>query len=262
MNMSNQAQVIELIRRLTGQANVLTIPRLLIDLTGSIESALFLNQCIYWSDRTTRKDGYFYKTYAEWQAETGLSRRDLDSARKRCAAWIDTKRTNANGAPTVHYYVDFDALIRDLLPICTDRANRFDQSVQIDLTETYKSITETTTEINNINKRERANARPARASRSDPRTSHPAIQAVRTVTGKYPPKAAYNRVIERLGEDPDIDKLQEVYTTWSLRGNNPHNLEGIFDWYESGVPEKRNVKVPPAAAEPVRYWADGTPVME
>lgn len=47
-----------------------------------ITGALMLSQAIYWS-RRTNASGYFYKTQAEWEEETGMTRRELDTARKK-----------------------------------------------------------------------------------------------------------------------------------------------------------------------------------
>ncbi|CAK1759340.1 conserved hypothetical protein [Vibrio crassostreae] len=47
-----------------------------------ITGALMLSQAIYWS-RRTNVSGYFYKTQAEWEEETGMTRRELDTARKK-----------------------------------------------------------------------------------------------------------------------------------------------------------------------------------
>lgn len=106
----------EYIRRVGGQANTLTTQRVYIELTGSIEAALFLGQCIYWSSRTTRPDGYFYKTAAEWYDELGLTRRKLEGARD-CLIELGILKTELhrqNNAPTTHYKIDFDALISAL----------------------------------------------------------------------------------------------------------------------------------------------------
>ena len=51
--------------------------RLGIGITG----ALFLSQLVYWSKRT--KDCWFYKTADEWEEETGMSRKEQETARKR-----------------------------------------------------------------------------------------------------------------------------------------------------------------------------------
>ena len=41
-----------------------------------------LSQAVYWATRTGENDGWFYKTQADWEAETGLSRYEQESARK------------------------------------------------------------------------------------------------------------------------------------------------------------------------------------
>lgn len=62
---------------------------------------------------------------------------------------------------------------------------------------------------------------------------HPAIQAIKEVTGYYPPKNLYRRIVEKLGEEPDIERLQLTYDTWTANGYNPMDYKGwLFDWYK------------------------------
>ena len=49
---------------------------------GSVQAALFLSQLLYWSDKGNN-DGWIYKTQKEFYEETGLSRREQETARKR-----------------------------------------------------------------------------------------------------------------------------------------------------------------------------------
>ena len=71
---------------LLGRGCVAFYPRL-ADLTGSVTTALLLGQCLYWTRSVLRqqpeRNGWFWKTSAEWRRETGLSRREQDSARRR-----------------------------------------------------------------------------------------------------------------------------------------------------------------------------------
>lgn len=53
-----------------------------VTITGSINAALMLSQAVYWSGRSSLSDDWFYKTQEEWQEETGMTRRELDGARK------------------------------------------------------------------------------------------------------------------------------------------------------------------------------------
>lgn len=88
--------------------------RVFVEITGSVAAAVMLSQAVYWSKRTTDPDGWFYKTQAEWEAETGLSRREQETARKRMAE-IGVMRELLKGAPAKLYYkVDTDALAEKL----------------------------------------------------------------------------------------------------------------------------------------------------
>jgi hypothetical protein len=53
---------------------------LLAHIAGDVKAGVFMSQVIYWYGKVKRP---FYKTYAEWSAETGLSRHELDAVRKR-----------------------------------------------------------------------------------------------------------------------------------------------------------------------------------
>jgi len=48
---------------------------------GSVQTALFLSQLLYWSDKG--KNGWIYKTQQEFYEETGLSRREQETARRK-----------------------------------------------------------------------------------------------------------------------------------------------------------------------------------
>src|SRR5699024_1992151 len=80
-------------------------------------SDLFLNQLIFWSDKTKRRDGFFYKTYAEWEDELFLSEYQVRRSSKnlRDLGLIETEVKRANGSPTVHYKVNMDKLSESIL---------------------------------------------------------------------------------------------------------------------------------------------------
>lgn len=54
-----------------------------VGIGAGVTGALMLSQALYWSSRTSDTSGWFYKSQAEWEAETGLSRREQETARKR-----------------------------------------------------------------------------------------------------------------------------------------------------------------------------------
>jgi len=82
--------------------------RAFVDLTGSVTAALMLSQAVYWSKR--KDDGWFWKTQAQWEDETGLSRYEQETARKRlreCEFWMEEKR----GIPAkIWYKIDWNKL--------------------------------------------------------------------------------------------------------------------------------------------------------
>jgi hypothetical protein len=55
--------------------------RIFRTITGSTVAALFLSQAWYWRDKGKDNQGWIYKTQAEWENETGLTRREQERAR-------------------------------------------------------------------------------------------------------------------------------------------------------------------------------------
>jgi hypothetical protein len=77
--------------------------RCFVDLAGSVTAALLLRQGIYWQRRCQRDDGFFWKTRDEWTDETGLGRREQETARKHLRAtgvWFEEER----GMPAKLFY--------------------------------------------------------------------------------------------------------------------------------------------------------------
>ena len=86
--------------------------RVFVRLTDSITGALFLSQAVYWQNRCTSEDGWWYKTAQEWEEDTGMSRRELETARRAAEKYL---RFEVRGLPARTYYrVDGDALDSDI----------------------------------------------------------------------------------------------------------------------------------------------------
>lgn len=134
-----------LVSQFSGNANSLVILKPYAELTGDLNTGLILNQCVFYSGITKRTDGYFYKSYDEWQEETTLSeyqvRRSVNKLKK--AGLVETKRKKANGAPTLHYKVNFDALESSILKELKDGYQRNSSN---DTEETQGTLTENYTE--------------------------------------------------------------------------------------------------------------------
>lgn len=65
---------------------------------------------------------------------------------------------------------------------------------------------------------------------TDPRSQHPAIQAVRGILKRYPTKDQYSFIIDVVGETPDREILQSTFADWIKRDYNPTDLRWL-DWY-------------------------------
>lgn len=136
------------IARFTGRGVVLFY-RGFVDLGCGVTGSLMLSQALYWdqNEAAQKRGGWFYKTQDEWAKETGMSRREQETARKRLKelGFIEEKR---QGVPAKIWF-----------RVCV---NQIDLAVQTSMAECAnlgctkapdcnggmrQSITETTTEI-------------------------------------------------------------------------------------------------------------------
>lgn len=143
--MNNRDYISSIITQFSGQNNIVPIPVIYIELTEDYPSAALLNQLIYWSDRTNRKDGYFYKSYNEWYEELHLTEYQVRRATKKLKSFgfVDTALKKANGAPTLHYKVDTKEVSEWILKKLKNGTLR---NSRMDSEETQESLTEITTE--------------------------------------------------------------------------------------------------------------------
>lgn len=148
---TNQKEITELIKRISGQANILAIPRIYIDLLDSdINTAIVLSQLVYWSDRGG-KNGWIYKSFREWTEETSLSQYQVARCVDKLKALniIETDVRLANAAPTTHYRVDMETLTNTIIKFLNNGLSRnltmdYEETSQSDYEETSQSLTETT----------------------------------------------------------------------------------------------------------------------
>jgi hypothetical protein len=70
---------------------------------GGALAGLFLSQALYWSQRTSDADGWFYKKQEEWTEETALTRSEQETVRKHLRARGLIKERRA-GLPARIYY--------------------------------------------------------------------------------------------------------------------------------------------------------------
>ena len=222
--MSNQSDIKNLIKAVSGQANILTIPRLYLALVKSHRAALLLSQCVYWSDRTKDPEGWFYKTYTEWKKELFLNQHAIETALKNLP-WIETKVDRVNRTNKVHYRVRMEELTQALIDLAgsanPDLAGSANPdlagSANPDLAENYKS---SIAEINNPE----ITSKPARKNGARP-TSLSGVSTTREIQDRY---------CELLGRKPDDWSAGEAKAAQKISmAYSPDQLAQAYQHYKS-----------------------------
>lgn len=140
--------------------------RSFVSLGVGITGALMLSQAIYWSNRTDDAEGWFYKTMEDWEVETGMTRSEQESARKKlvkCGVLQEMKK----GVPCRLYFrVNLGSIAANLnveipqsskrksrKPVCGNPANKDAAKPQASMRKTRQqargnpaNLTENTTE--------------------------------------------------------------------------------------------------------------------
>ena len=119
-----------------------------------INGALMLSQMVYWSKRTKDRNGYFYKTQEEWEEETGLGRREQETARKKLRE-LTFVSEHKRGVPCkVHFKVEFNNLYSALIKYAQNSQSSMAECAKLECTNAPNSDggisqtnTENTTEI-------------------------------------------------------------------------------------------------------------------
>lgn len=123
-----------------------------VDLGCGINGALMLSQLVYWADKAKDPNGWIYKTGKEWTEETGLNRREQDTARKNLRE-LGLIEEHKHGVPCkIHYKINQDELYRKLLESaqkrqteCTERTNCMHKSAKLNA-QNSQTNTESTAE--------------------------------------------------------------------------------------------------------------------
>ena len=139
----------KIIAEMSGEGQNFVIPRLYVELTGSHTEALVLKQLVFWENKTSRKDGYFYKKSEELEEETLLTRRQIDGIVKKLVEkeFIEVKRKKANGFPTRHFKINQKNIVSRLHETVQRNAPN---GANLGLHETVQTLTDSNTYSNNI----------------------------------------------------------------------------------------------------------------
>ncbi len=104
--MSYQQEVFSFISSIIGQSHIIPVH---VEFTrfvgGDANTSMLLSQIIYWTDKTSDPDGWFYKSYDEWERETALTKRkvsrSVDTFKKM--GLVETKVKKINNNTILHY---------------------------------------------------------------------------------------------------------------------------------------------------------------
>lgn len=234
--MNNNKTIISIIKSMSGQSNVLTIPRLFIDIMGSIEGGLLLSQMIYWSDRGG--EDWFYKKMSEWEEETTLSSYKVRKYSDAMVAqgWLDSRvKKDASGTPVTHYKFNINAFVESVYP----DYEKFNSPLSKDLRmESEKTSQSTITETTNIDYKEGAQKN----------AQHPAVSAYREIFKYNVNRRMIPHIVAAIGDsENNIAVWRAVLEKWLLKGYSPKNFDGMIDVFNKGgfnTPRKgeRNAK--------------------
>ena len=117
----------EIIALFSGQASIITTPKLYIQLTGSYCLAQVLNQIVFYSNKSELKNGWFYKSYNDWFKETLIPERTMRHYLRILEKnnWVETKVKKINDKNTSHVRPNMDAIIDAIsVMLDTDCPNR------------------------------------------------------------------------------------------------------------------------------------------
>jgi len=233
--------------------------------TKSTTATILLCQFIYWIGKGEAKDGSVYKTSKELEDETGLTYEEQKTARARLKEIGLLTEKYARLDHTVYFKIDTNKL--DALwasSQCHDGEQAIDTMANTALTDSLNSNTETTskttTEIilpaKNAGKPDpiyepfnnqadlpqsfvdeylppKKEKKPKH--QPDPRYTHIAYSAFYSVTKRRPNAEMVDKIIEVLGDNPEVERLRACYIEWVERGFNKMSYKWLTEWYLTGI---------------------------
>lgn len=102
---------------------------------GGVTAGVFLSQLIYWTGRGKQADGWIWKSSTDMEQETGLTRREQETARRNLKerGFIDERLA---GVPaTVHYRVNLDAIMEAVAQFGVKRESSLAENAKLDSTK-------------------------------------------------------------------------------------------------------------------------------
>ena len=242
--MDNKQIISNLIISYSGQQRTINIPVLYLELLEDYNTAVILNQLIYWSDRSSRTDGYFFKSYKEWAEEVFLSqyqvKKSIDKLKK--LGLVETKLKKSYGSPTLHYKVDMEEISKWIIKKLDNRISRnlindYEETSYYLTKNTTKNTTENTTHHteNNLNT---DNSKPKDKKIND---KDPVTKSLSLIQEKYFSQISPIKLesmvteIEKLGDNAfEIISIAVDYTTSNNKNLN-YLTKVINNWADDNV---------------------------
>jgi len=136
---TDNVQIFQLVQKLLERPVV--FHRIFAKIGGGVTAGLMLSQAWYWSNNKTAKarGGWFYKSQDDWEDETGLTRREQETARRRLKERGLLEEKLAGVPATLHFRVNIERLFRTLLEAEREPAPEA-PPVQSSLAETYNPV--------------------------------------------------------------------------------------------------------------------------
>jgi hypothetical protein len=126
--------------------------RIFTEIAGKTSAGVMLSQAWYWSERTEDPEGWFYKTRDDWTEETGMTRTEQETARRRLIS-AGVLEEELRGMPAkMHFRVNEEKLISLLVEKLPTVMRKSRQQVSRKAADTLDEkpptplITESTTE--------------------------------------------------------------------------------------------------------------------
>ena len=98
----------EILSNFSGHQSVSSIPKLYVRFTGCHSKAAVLNQIIFYSNKSKLNNGWFYKSYEEWEEDICICERTMRRIIKNFESdgIVLLKTNKANGKRVLHIKID------------------------------------------------------------------------------------------------------------------------------------------------------------
>lgn len=220
---------------------------------GGVTSGVFLSQLIYWTGRGKLADGWLWKSADEFEAETGLTRNEQETARRNLRERGLIEERLAGVPATLHYRINLDAILLAVSQFgekCQTSLAKSDKLVSGKAPNYPETTTQNTPQITDTEsgtvkqtapqQQHGANAqhapKAAAASSSEPEPKKetakdiPAATVYHGLTHRWPPRATW----DGLRSVGDCELWKQVVAAWIGTGWNPGNLKGMLEFYRRG----------------------------